>query len=178
MLKPYQLGLADSSTEFNMIARFAADNVQGYDTRHHVAWVYEKLRPRMEDSRALPYVAVYDGQPVAVAIAYPDPPQGSEQLPSVEFKLVRTIEPHGHWGLGRAAMQGAFNTACIAMALAPGTVVRNHLDTRDYSAQTAFELMGFVAVGQAMLYDDEPDRMPDVLLEKRVVVPPCLYERP
>lgn len=181
MRNTYRMGVADTRAEFLAVADFAAIMPQNYGEKRHVDWSYGKLRDRMEAGQNLAYPAMFDDIVVAVAVAHPYIRE-EDMAPAVEFKLWRTADHHRAWKIGIAAMQGAFNSACQSLQLAPGTSVRTHLDTRDSDAMAAFEHVGFVPVGRTILYRPEehaPDtpEVDDVIYEKYMTVPVNLYDR-
>jgi GNAT superfamily N-acetyltransferase len=179
----YRLGVADTEAEIRAVTDFAAAMPQTYGAKRQAAWAYGKLRSRLSDGENMAYPAFYDGSLVAVTVAAPHPATGPDARPSVELKLVRTLETHREWGIGRAVMKGAINAACLKMGLDRGAAVDVCLDTRDSDAMHAFEHMGFHRVGTAQLYgpdeiyDDTP-HLEDVLYRRQMFVPANLYDRP
>ena len=172
----FRFGRADAPSEFDTIARTAAEHPGEYEPKSHRSWAHGKFLTYMKNGLAIPCPVLHGDVLASVVVGYMEPPLDTEDLPGIEAKLVRTLQPYYGHGLARLGVKTLFVNASREMGLRPGSEVRMHLDTRSPQTIGAFAAMGFVETARTQLYDPNPGdpQSTDVLMERIFTVPEYL----
>lgn len=170
MSMDFMFGRAESREHLQLIAEMAAAHPDGYKPAH------DKLLPRMKDGVAIACPVLYRDMLAAMVVGYAKPASDFDATPSVEAKLVRTLDPFRGRGLADLGLKTLVANAAQELGLEAGAPLRVHLDTRNPATVAGFSAMGFITIGEAYLYTPDPTapERPDIIMERTYYAPHSL----